>query len=175
ANQLNNKLIQSPNNFFLSSVWMSGFGIAADGAGQLYFTTGNSDFSGTTYNSVTNLSESVIKMNPDLTQVSGFFTPSDPTCVVSVLDPRDGDFSAGVVLVVPSIKGGARGLVVAAGKVGRMYLLNRNNLGGYSSNGVNRVLGTYDIGGPCWCGPSWYRGRDGVGRGVGSGGAKEWR
>ena len=45
ANQLNDTQTTDPNvnpPFFLTSVWMSGFGIASDGT-SLYFATGNSD------------------------------------------------------------------------------------------------------------------------------------
>jgi hypothetical protein len=50
-----------------------------------------------------------------------------------------------------------------------MFLLDRNNLGGYNPNGPNNVLGTFNIGG-CWCGQSYFLGSDGVGRVVSSGG-----
>lgn len=53
---------------YLSSVWMSGYGLASDTAGNIYFTTGNSDNSGTAYNQSTNISESVVKLNPDLSR-----------------------------------------------------------------------------------------------------------
>jgi hypothetical protein len=169
ANRINNKLAHSAQEFFLSSVWMSGSGIAANGAGRLFFTTGNSDPSGTSYNPVTNLSESVVKMAPDLSRVEGFFTPSDSQFGVNTLDQVDGDFGAGGVTLLPPQPGTVTALAVAAGKVGQMYLLNRNALGGYANNGVNRVLGTYPIG-QCWCGESYFTGADGVGRVVSSGG-----
>jgi hypothetical protein len=37
ANHLNNLLASSPDNFFLTSVWMSGYGLAADTGGDIYF------------------------------------------------------------------------------------------------------------------------------------------
>jgi hypothetical protein len=49
-----------------------------------------------------------------------------------------------------------------------MYLMNTDNLGGYSTI-KNNVLGTYQIGG-CWCGPSYFVDTDGVARVVSSGG-----
>lgn len=153
ANRLNDVLSTSPDSFFLSSIWMSGYGVAADPAGNVYFATGNSDPSGTTYNSVTNLSESVAKVNPDLTQLLSFFTPSD----VSELDIGDTDFGSGGVLLLPPAPTAAAvpPLAAAAGKEGTMFLLNRNNLGGFSQSGPNNDLGEEQIGG-CWCGQSYF-------------------
>ena len=66
---------------------MSGYGLAADSSGDVYFVTGNSDLSGTTYNGVTNVQESVVKVSSDLTQLLSIFTPSD----VGYLDEGDVD------------------------------------------------------------------------------------
>jgi hypothetical protein len=45
ANQLNNRLADDPVHFFLTSIWMSGYGIASDPPADtnIYFATGNSD------------------------------------------------------------------------------------------------------------------------------------
>jgi hypothetical protein len=48
ANQVFDTQASSTNNFFLSSIWMSGYGLAADDSGNILFVTGNSDYSGTT-------------------------------------------------------------------------------------------------------------------------------
>jgi hypothetical protein len=56
SNQLNNKLARDLDAFFLSSVWMSGYGLASAGPnGDIYFITGNSDYSGTTIDGVENM------------------------------------------------------------------------------------------------------------------------
>lgn len=150
ANRLNNSLATSPNDFFLSSVWMSGYGVAADSSGNVYFVTGNSDPSGTTYNGVTNVQESVVKVSADLTQLLSIFTPSD----VGELDEYDADFGAGGVLLLPTIGSSGPALAAAAGKDGNMYLMDQDSLGGYSPSG-NDVLATEQIGG-CWCGLSYF-------------------
>jgi hypothetical protein len=72
---------------------MSGYGVSADAGGNLYFVAGNSDPSGTTYDGVNNIQNSVIKNSPDLTTVLSLFTPSN----VSELDKRDEDFGSGGV------------------------------------------------------------------------------
>jgi len=164
ANQLNDTQFTSPNDFFLSSIWMAGYGVAADSAGNLYFVTGNSDPSGTTYNSVTNISETAAKVSPDLTQLLSFFTPSD----VGNLDQGDVDFGSGGMVLLPQ-KGSQPPLAAAAGKEGTLFLMNRNHMGGYSRH-RNHVVDSEYIGG-CWCGPSYFdAASDSVPRLVASGG-----
>jgi len=172
ANQLFDTQAQSPNNFFLSSIWMSGYGLSADDSGNVVFVTGNSDNSGTTYDGITNIQESVIKISSNLTTVQDLFTPKNqPT-----LDQKDEDFGSGGALVLPDQPGSVPHLAVAAGKAGVLFLMNEDHLGGYSTT-KNNVLGSYGIG-ACWCGQSYYIDpTDGVARIVSSGGrnVRVWR
>jgi hypothetical protein len=149
ANRLNDTLASSPDDFFLSAVWMSGFGVAADPAGNVYFVTGNSDYSGNTYTGTTNVQESVVKVSADLTQMLSIFTPSN----VGMLDEYDADLGSGGVMLLPIES--STPLAAAAGKTGTMFLLNQNSLGGYVPSGPNNDLAEVSIGG-CWCGPSYY-------------------
>jgi hypothetical protein len=164
ANQLNDTQPTDSDTFFLSSIWMSGYGLAADDSGNILFVTGNSDYSGTTYDGVSNIQESVVKVSPNLTTVLDLFTPSNQ----AALDESDADFGSGGVLVLPDQPGPMPHLAVAAGKFGSMYLMNSNHLGGYSTT-HNNVLGTYSVGG-CWCGQSYFVDADGAARIVSSGG-----
>ena len=164
SNQLNDQQPSDRDTFFLSSIWMAGYGPATDDAGNILFVTGNSD--PRTYDGVTNIQESVVKMSPTLTTVLGVFTPDNQVS----LDQGDVDFGSGGVLVLPDQPGSTPHLAVAAGKIGTMFLMNEDNLGGYSPT-ANNVLGSYSIGG-CWCGESYYVDpTDGLGRVVSSGGA----
>jgi hypothetical protein len=164
ANMLLDTQPGSPDTFFLSSIWMSGAGLAADDSGNVVFVTGNSDPSGTTYDGISNIQESVVKMSPDLTTVVDLFTPSDE----STLDQQDWDFGSGGVMVLPDQPGSKPHLAVAAGKDGNMYFMNEDHLGGYSTT-TNNVLGTYKIGG-CLCGESYFVDpKDGAARVVSSG------
>lgn len=164
ANQLNDTQATSPDSFFLSSIWMSGYGLAADDSGNVVFATGNSDPSGTTYDGITNIQESVIKISPDLTTLVDLFTPYN----WSGLDKYDSDLGSGGVMILPDQPGPMPHLAVAAGKPGTMYFMNEDNLGGYSPT-KNNVLGSYSIG-QCWCGASYYVDpSDGAARVVSSG------
>jgi hypothetical protein len=175
ANQLNNRLDTSPANFFLSSIWMSGYGVAADPGGHLYFVTGNSDsnLAGgyyTTYNGTptyANIQDSVVRMRPDLSQVHDLFTPWD----MPYLDQTDSDYGSGGALLLPDQPGPIPHLVSAAGKDGKMYLLNRDHLGGFGTGpeGSDNVVAEANIG-ACWCGPSYFE-SDGKRKIVSSGGS----
>jgi hypothetical protein len=171
ANQLTDTQATDTDSFFLSSIWMSGYAPAVDDSGNVVFVTGNSDYSGTTYDGVTNIQESVVKVSPDLTTVVDLFTPSNQ----SSLDQGDTDFGSGGALVLPDQSGSIPHLVTAAGKYGSMYLMNGDDLGGYSTT-KNNVLGTYRVD-PCWCGQSYFVDADGAARIVSSGGhlVKVWK
>jgi hypothetical protein len=157
---------------FLSSVWMSGFGLAADVQDGIFFTTGN-----TTpgfYGSPANLAESVVKLSPDLAKVLDFFTPNNMPNTESDLDQNDNDYGAGGALVLPDQPGPKPHLVVAAGKVGELFIVNRDTgqMGGFHNPDLNAHVTI----GECWCGPSYFKGSDNVGRVVSSGGLqlKQW-
>jgi hypothetical protein len=166
SNHLFNTLAVSPNSFYLSSIWMSGAAPAADDSGNVLAVTGNSDPSGTSYDGVNNVSESVLKISSDLTTDLDLFTPSN----WSTLDEEDGDFGSGGVMVLPDQPGTNPHLAVAAGKNGTMYFMNEDALGEFS-NQANNVLGTYNIGN-CWCAESYFVDADGAARVVTSGGQR---
>ena len=141
---------------YLNTVWMSGYGLSTLKAGDnIYMATGNTNPG--EYSAPSNLSESVVKLAPDLSAIKGYFT--DPN--KEYLDKHDLDLSAGGVMVLPAMPGLNPRLLIAAGKVGDMYLLGANQM---------KLLATYPIG-SCRCGPSFYQGADGVYRVVSSGGS----
>jgi hypothetical protein len=164
------KVVQTPpisladtgSQWFLSSIWMSGYGVAADASGNLFFTTGNSEYRLDTYTGTTNIQESAVKVRGDLSRVLDLFTPSD----FFELDKADWDFGSGGLMVLPDQPGPVPHIAVAAGKKGDLYVLNRDNMGGLSNPDRPHHVAV----GECWCGPSYYQGSDGVGRVVSSGG-----
>jgi hypothetical protein len=141
---------------------MSGYGVAVDSSGNLFFATGDSEHAYNTYTGTTNIQETVAKVSPTLNSVLDLFTPSD----VFPLDQRDKDFGAGGVLVLPDQPGPVPHLAVGGGKDGRLFILNRDAMGGFHNPDIPASI---KIGG-CWCGESYYKGSDGIGRVVTSGG-----
>jgi hypothetical protein len=160
SNELNDTQATSPTSFFLSSVWMSGYGLASNGT-NIFFSTGNSDCNfydnpelcppmmETTYDGVTNIQESVIGVDPTLATRTGVFTPLN----VRQMDVDDADLgAAGVLLMPPLGKNGVDQLAAIVSKDGRLWLLNQNNLG--------TSIAMYQLGAGCWCGPTFFRGAD---------------
>ncbi|HEV3157219.1 MAG TPA: hypothetical protein VGZ00_07725, partial [Candidatus Baltobacteraceae bacterium] len=111
----------------LASVWMSGYGIASDADGNVFAVTGNS--APGTYDGVHALQESVVKISGDLSTVLNLFTPSDTKSNdigVNAMDQEDNDFGSGGVLLLPDQSGKIPHLAVAQGKIGPLYVLNRD-------------------------------------------------
>lgn len=160
---------------YLASVWMSGYGLATDSSGDLFFTTGNTgvtDAGVSFYNSTTDIADTMVKMAPDLSKIVDFFTPAN----VSALDQVDSDFGSGGAMVLPDQPGPVPHLAVAAGKDGNLYIVNRDTgkMGGFQNPNVPASV---QIGGDCHCGPSYFKGSDGTGRVVTSGGPNlvQWK
>jgi outer membrane protein assembly factor BamB len=171
GHELNDTQATSPTSFFLSSVWMSGFGLSSNGS-TIFFSTGNSDCnfylspelcpSQSTYDGVTNIQESVVSLMPSLTTRTGVFTPSN----VFQMDNNDADLGAAGVLLLPTLSGVNLAAIVS--KDGRLFLLDQSNLG--------TALDTHQLASGCWCGATYYRGSDGIGRVVtGAGSLQTWQ
>ena len=98
----------------------------------MFFPTGNGDFDATKpYKNGMDYSNTIL--NLDLTRgvptVSDEFTPWNQ----KYLDESDGDLGSGGVVLLPG------NLLVQTGKQAVIYLLNRNDLGGYSGTSSDNV------------------------------------
>ncbi len=153
--QINNKLYKPASPYYLSSIWQSGYAPASDANGDVYFSTGNSDPNKPSY-SAFNRPESVVHLSGDLNTLLDSFT----TYNYFFLDKEDADVGSGGLLLLPDQPGSIPHLVVAGGKGGRFFLMNRDNLGGYTAGGPDKVLQFVRMG-RCWCGPAYFVGSDG--------------
>ena len=137
-------------------IWMSGGGLMSDGAGRMFFSTGNGYcatsppastdkcFSppvgpGTSNNN--DLGESVARVqvngNGTLTAVDHFTPYNAPT-----LSSQDADLGSSGVVALPDNFGNVPGhphLLVLGGKNGRDYLLDRDSLGGRTAANANNT------------------------------------
>lgn len=161
GNEFTDKLSHSTSDWFMSAIWMSGYGLAGSAAGDVYFTTGNSDPAGNSYNKKKNISESVVQMPSDLSSVKHLYTPMGQYGW-QYLDETDGDFAAGGIMLLPPQPGQPSNLAVSGAKAGIYYVFNADDLTNGQGNG-GKEYSSVNVG-PCWCGPSYYMGSDGVGR-----------
>jgi autotransporter-associated beta strand protein len=149
-------------------IWGGGGGLTVDPAetvnGQpaFYFETGNGDPRGGNppldsngFPADLNYYESLVKVEADPTttatnqnsngwglKIVDYFTPYN----VNALDDADEDFGSGSPLVLPDSAGipGHPHLIVAAGKEGTIYLLDRDNLGKFNANDDNVLNSVYN-------------------------------
>jgi hypothetical protein len=107
-------------------IWMSGGAPAADASNNLYVITGNGNFNGTT-----EFGDSFLKLSTGGgIGVLSFFAPGNQANLNSV----DKDLGAGgAAILIDQPSGPTPRLLVGGGKEGKLYLLNRDNLGGNSS------------------------------------------
>jgi len=112
-------------------VWMGGGGPAADANGNIYITTGNGPWDGTAA-----WGDSILKFpndgtlgTPATVGASGvptdYFTPDD----YHFMNCHDADLASGGLLLIP---GSTQAL--AAGKTGKLYLVNTADLGHETTN-----------------------------------------
>lgn len=112
-----------------AGIWMSGAAPAADGDGNVYISTGNGSWDGTT-----NFGDSVVKLSPTL-QVLDYFTPYDQ----ETLDSNDEDLGSGGPLLIPEQTGPFSDESIVCGKPRSVYLLNAEHLGGIGQTRDNII------------------------------------
>jgi hypothetical protein len=113
-------------------IWQMGGGLAADANGNIFLSTGNGTFDNTT-----DFGLSVLELTPNngALTLAGYYTPSN----FSTLNGYDWDVTSGGVLLLPQQPGNYPNLLVAGGKEGTIYVVNRDGLGGYQAGSNNIV------------------------------------
>jgi hypothetical protein len=146
----------SPNGF-LDGIWMSGNGPAADSSGNIYFATGNGTFNANSAG--TEFGDAIVKLGPPsggTFPVLSYFSPLDQANLEAV----DADLGSGGLVLLPDLPSGPHAqLLVQAGKDGRIFVADRNSLGGFSSGSNNVVQQVSNqIPGGMWGSPSYWNG-----------------
>ena len=123
-------------------IWMAGAGPAEASDGSIYGITGNGTFD-TTANPQ-DFGDSFLK----LTQGSGltltdYFTPYNQ----ANLEATDNDLGSGGAMILPDAVGSTQHphLVVGCGKEGKVYLLDRDNMGHFSPAGDTQIVQTISL------------------------------
>ena len=138
-----------------SGIWASDTGPAADGAGNVYLATGNGRFDAASGGR--DYGDSVLKLRLEGNNLSlrDYFTPFNQ----SHLNDTDKDLGSGGVLVVPDQSGAHPHLLVAAGKEGVVYLLDRDRMGHFHSGSNANALQTVTLPGEVFSAPAFWNGR----------------
>jgi Legume lectin domain/Chitobiase/beta-hexosaminidase C-terminal domain len=130
-----------------AGIWMSGAGLAADTnnpngtspGGRIFAATGNGTFDASSpYSNTMDYGDSIVRLelNNGAIQVADAFTPLNQ----ATLNSEDRDVASGGVLLLPDqSSGGHTHLLVLAGKEGRIYVVDRDHMGGFSSSSDNIV------------------------------------
>ncbi|MGD1089532.1 MAG: pyrrolo-quinoline quinone [Verrucomicrobiota bacterium] len=111
-------------------LWMGGDGLCVDASNNLYFETANGSFSANT-NGV-DYGDSFVKLSTtNGFAVANYFTPKDQAADAA----NDNDLGSGGPCLLPDSAGSAAHphLMVGSGKDGNIYLVDRDNMGQYSS------------------------------------------
>ena len=150
-----------------AGIWQSGSGLMSDGPGRIFVSTGNGGSPTSPQAAPGNgqYGESIVRLDvqPDGTlKAKDFFAPSD----AALLDEYDADFaSAGLTALRDSTFGTAKHphVAVAVGKAGYVYLLNRDDLGGFQQAPGNgeRVIERIGPYGGVWSRPGVWPGDGG--------------
>jgi uncharacterized protein (TIGR03437 family) len=114
-----------------ASFWNGGAGPAADAQGNIYAVSANGDFDGN--QAAARYDESVLRLAPaPQLSVVDLFTPFNRVS----LDEADLDLGSSGALLLPDEAGSPAHpqILFASGKEGRMYLLDRQSLGGAQVN-----------------------------------------
>jgi len=114
-------------------IWMSGGGPAADTDGNIYVAVGNgTPGSNGNISDLINRGESALKLTPSngTLTVNSFFSPHD----VEQLVASDLDLGVTGILLIPNTDRALTG-----SKDGKLYLLDRNDMGGFDPNADNNL------------------------------------
>ncbi len=136
---------------------MSGEAPAIDSAGNMYFITGNGGFDADTGG--TDYGDSFLRLQPNLTfantgasHTKDYFSPKNQAS----LNSSDSDVGSGGLTLLPDSVGSAAHphLMVGCGKQGMIYLVDRDNLGGFSLS-TDNVVQEFSSDGT-WSSPAYW-------------------
>src|SRR5262249_48070139 len=117
-------------------IWTSGASLSADAAGNIYAIIGNGTFDAN--NGGSDYGDSVVKLTPNgnTFTVSDYFTPFDQ----QTLQANDMDLGSTGFTLLPDQPGAVAHLGVCSAKSGKIYLLNRDNLGKFQAGSDSQIV-----------------------------------
>ena len=146
------------------SIWMSGYGLAADASANIYFLDANGSldagFTASGFPNQADYGNAIVKLSTNSgLAVSDYFEPFN-TAAESAADV---DLGSGGAMVMPDVTdatGKARHLLVGAGKDTNIYVADRDSMGKFvpgassNSNLYQELAGALPQG--AWSGPAFF-------------------
>lgn len=138
-----------------SGIWAGDTGPAADASGNVYISTGNGFFDAD--QGGRNYGDSVLRLRlaKNGLTLADFFTPFNQ----EHLSNTDNDLGSGGVLIPPDQPGAHPHLLIAAGKEGVIYLLDRDHMGRFHAGSNAHALQTVKLDGGVYSAPAYWSGR----------------
>ena len=139
-------VFNSTPNGGLGGFWSGGGTFTADSSNNLYLMTGNGDFNATTgtVSPTNNYGMSVLKLatTNNTTTLVDYFTMYD----WATENGGDRDLGSGAAIVLPDSVGSASHthLLLAAGKQGNVYLLDRDSMGHFNAANDSQIVQEMD-------------------------------
>ena len=135
------------------ALWMGGAAPAADPQGNVYVVSGNGKFDADANG--LDFGDSVVKLSTPALALTDYFTPFNQLH----LDKADIDLGSSGAVLLPDNVGSAshRHLLVTAGKEGRIYLLDRDELGHFRADSDGQIVQSIpDAAGAVFGGPAYF-------------------
>ena len=136
------------------AIWQGGNGLLVDANTNLYFETGNGAFSANTNGG--DYADSFVKLSTTTNKlaVADYFTPYNQ----AALQSNDSDLGSGGPLLLPDSVGSAAHphLLVGCGKEGKIYLVDRDNMGRFNSGSDTNVQELAGAVGGTWSSPAYF-------------------
>jgi hypothetical protein len=143
-----------------AGIWMAGGAPAFDSAGNLYVTTGNGTFDANqSLPPKSDYGDSILRISTSAAlAVTDWFTPFNQ----AFLDTQDLDLGSSGVVLLPDQSSAPTHLLVASGKQGQLYLLNRDAMGAYcngcaSDSNVLQSFPAFQNLGSFWGAPAFWQ------------------
>jgi hypothetical protein len=115
------------------AIWTGGAGPSADSSGNIYVTTGNGTFDAN--NGGKDYGNSLLKFNSALALLD-YFTPFNQDS----LNSGDLDLGSTGVVLPPDQTGTHPHIMITAGKEGRIYVVDRDNLGHFQVGSDSQIV-----------------------------------
>lgn len=121
--------VNTPNGV-QGGIWMAGGGPSSDGQGNIFLAGGNGTFDVNTGGS--DYGDTAVRLTLGTSLAAAdYFTPADQ----STLNADDQDMGSGAVMLLPTQGGAVPHLAMTVDKSGTIYLINRDQMGGFTTPG----------------------------------------